>query len=535
VTPVTRFAATVVLVLALWTGAGRAPDPARAQDDAPPATEETGGTAEESPAAGSTPAPVDAGDADAGTAATGTPAPLVASDPGPHGPDQPRVFIIHKELPRLEKGGSYPVLVGTEPVYAPGEQVQVGVYKPGGDDSRIETVEAHVASEHTHPRGMPLRLTETHVSSNTYVGLLEITGTLVTDGPTRDRGFAILSGSGSVAVTQVIQLLSERKDGLPHENLGVLEATSTPGGSGGAFRPPARKWLEIGGSETCTVTFEGRSVSFLAGRTANLLYVAGRYAYADGLMDVGWLSPRDVSDAYWRRCLQVLIVPACFAADVNDYNGTVPDSSMRGLNGVEWWSKFHGTLLGYASAAPPDEAVARVMRTFLTRVARGEAAAAGGDPVARSGLLCRAWMQANLDNLVATAAAIDASGNYSYLATRRTPRLRGCPFTVAASPAGWTTVARQDWEPRSRGIRSGNWIAHWIDHLLQHLARQRSGSPPTAAEFLSRPCVDWVLQASRQPTDNERLRALVRQAMERRHRYEEHVQYDVASRPRTRG
>ena len=100
------------------------------------------------------------------------------------------------------------------------------------------------------------------------------------------------------------------------------------------------------GAEPCTITYGPLSGRFLIGRPANLIYISGRYDPMNGFVSLGGLSPQEVITTRWAESLQVLVLSAGFAADVNDEDLHQPAGPLRGQHGPEWWRKFSRTLLG---------------------------------------------------------------------------------------------------------------------------------------------------------------------------------------------
>lgn len=433
-----------------------------------------------------------------------------AQDPSP---PPPRVFVLHKELPKLEKGGRVPALIGREPVYAPGEQVRFGAFRPGGDDAVIESVEVKIDTPYTASAGFTIPLTESNSGSNTYVGALPVDGRLTPAAPTRDRGFAVLLADPSPAGAELGRLAQRGEPGLPSEDLGQLHA----GEASADFAPPARLWLELGGSEPATISYGSLRGRFLVGRCANWIWVSGKYSPAGGLVSLGELSPHDVAGMAWRDSLQLLVFATGWAADVNDVCARAPVSAMRGMHGAEWWRKFQRTLAGYTGPAPGTEEEGAIARRFL-KLARG----APADEAAQSAHLARAWLAANQAQLVSGAVAIDAAGAYHHQPPPRALTLRGVPFTLPAADP-WIATPRAEWEVRSGELRTEALYVSWTDYLLNELCRPRAGAPPPAAEFLTDKVVDWILEAAKHPRGNESARKRVRTMMARRHRMAEDV------------
>jgi hypothetical protein len=453
--------------------------------------------------------------------AASSPAQEAASPSASAAPLQARLFVIHKELPLAEKGGRIPALVGKEPIYMPGEKVQFGAFRPGGDDFILESVEVKIGSAYTNSQGFTMPLTETNASSNTYMGTLELNEKLVVQAPTRDRGFATLLADPSPAGPEFARMAVQGYPGMPREDLGQINV-----GQLDATFPPVRQWLEQGGAEEVNITYGPLSARFLVGRPANWLYLSGRYDPLSGFLSLGGLGPQDVLTTRWRESLQVLVLAANHAADVNDEAERQPYCPMRGQHGPEWWRKFGRTLLGYAGEAPGGDAEAAIARRFLKLASNGPGAA---DEPAQSRHFVRAWMLANQAQLVAGASAIDAEGRHVAQPRARALTLRGLPFTLPAVDP-WTPTPRSEWEAKAAALREESLHVYWSDYLLAELSKQRAGAPPSASEFLNDAGIDWILTASHEQPKDQALRDRVRGVMERRHRYATHVYHTFQGR-----
>jgi hypothetical protein len=427
----------------------------------------------------------------------------------------PRVFVLHKDLPRQEKGGRVPALIGREPIYAPGESVRFGAYRPGGDDAIIESVEVKISTPYTASVGFTIPLTESNSGSSTYVGSIPVDARLTVPGPTRDRGLALLLADPSPAGAEIGRLVVQSVPGLPREDLGQLRPYDTSA----EFAPPARMWFELGGSEPATISYGSLRGRFVVGRCANWIWVSGRYSPQGGLVSLGDLSPADVSGAAWRESLQLLVFATGWAADVNDVCGRAPVSPMRGLHGQEWWRKFQRTLAGYTGPAPASEEEGAIAGRFVKLARDGP----GGDSeLPQSRHFVGAWLRANQAQLVTGAVAIDASGAYHHQPPARALTLRGVPFTLPSLDP-WIATPRAEWEVRSGELRNEALYLSWTDYLLNQLCSQRGGQPPSAAEWLTEQVVDWILEASKHPKTNDTARQRVRAGMARRHRMAEDV------------
>ena len=429
-------------------------------------------------------------------------------------PAPARVFVLHKDLPLTEKGGRIPALVGREPLYVPGEQVRFGAYNPGGDDFILESVQVKLSTPYTNSVGFTMPLTETNSSSNTYIGVVDVNDRLVTQSPTRDRGFAVLLCDPSQAGGELARMGVQGYPGLPRENLGLI--TVSPPGD---FAPPVRRWLEQGGAEPCTITYGPLSARFLVGRPANWIYISGRYDPQSGFVSLGGLSPQEVITTRWAESLQVLVLSASYAADVNDEDNHQPPGPLHGQHGSTWWRKFSRTVLGYTGPAPTGDAEGAIARRFLSLAANGPGSK---DEAAQSQHFVRAWLTANQFQLVPGAVAIDSQGSYHVQLRPRALTLRGVPFTLP-SVDPWTVTTHDEWEARAVALREESLHIFWSDYLLAELAKQRAGAPPSADDVLTEAAVDWILTASHHPTKDAPLRARARAVMARRQRYAEHL------------
>lgn len=302
--------------------------------------------------------------------------------------------------------------------------------------------------------------------------------------------------------------------GMPREDLGQISVVNPVD-----FAPPVRRWLEQGGAEPCTISYGPLTGRFLIGRPANWMYVSGRYDPLNGFVSLGGLSPQEIITTRWQESLQVLILSAGFAADVNDVDHRQPYGPLRGQHGSEWWRKFSRTLLGYSGPAPSIEAEQAIARRFL-KLAAGSPGPK--DEVAQSKHFVHAWLVANQAQLFPGAVAIDAQGSYSMQLRSRALTLRGLPFTLP-NVEPWTATARDEWEARAVPLREESLHVYWSDYLLAELSTQRAGAPPSAEEFLTEAGIDWILTASHHPTKDAPLRARAKAVMTRRHRYAEHV------------
>lgn len=434
----------------------------------------------------------------------------------------PRVFVLHKDLPVTEKGGRVPALIGQEPIYTAGEQVQFGAYNPGGDDFILESVQVKLSTPYSNSVGYTMPLTETNSSSNTYIGIADVNERLVVQTPTRDRGFAVLLCDPSQVGVEFAQMAMRGFPGMPREDLGQISVAAP-----GEFAPPVRRWLEQGGAEPVTISYGPLHGRFLVGRCANLLYVSGRYDPLSGFVSLGGLAPQEVLGNKWADSLQVLVLSAGFAADVNDEDAHQPPGPMRGQHGPEWWKKFSRTLLGYTGPAPAPDAEAAIARRFLKLASGGPAK----DEAAKSAHFVRAWLTANQQQLFPGAVAIDSRGSYHMQLRARALTLRGVPFTVPAIDP-WTVTTRDEWEARAIALREESLHTYWSDYLLAELAKQRAGAPPSAGEFVTEAGIDWILTASRHPTKDAPLRGRAKAVMTRRHRYAEHVYRSFVGRPK---
>jgi len=211
------------------------------------------------------------------------------------------------------------------------------------------------------------------------------------------------------------------------------------------------------------------------GQVPDWIYYSGHYPYdTGGFLGGSNISPFDVEGKGFEKHLEAMIFAACYAVDINNYNGKIK-GARAGVNGSEWWKKFRGTVLGYYGSAPSRGTDAAIAKKFAYRVSKlpeGESSSSE-----HSIKLAQTWMRVNTVDYRATqASAIDSSGNY-YFIPRRSVRLRNTTFrTVSGKP--WIVQSYEDWQDKNNQMFMEGQIQEHVVNYLKEVSRESNNGKP---------------------------------------------------------
>lgn len=460
------------------------------------------------------------------SAASAPTTPLAGGSSAPAGDPRALPPGVAQRLPGLltvaRVGGG---ATGVQPLLQPGERAVVQVLMPPASSGQPPAHLDLAVLVSNPPRMVRLpRLPQPGPRGQVrYAGVLPVPQ--VQDGVQQDHVAFRTTPSHDAETFRDLVTDAASAQALPSQSLGFYDELAMregrPGplaGVSGAelFEAGGARFLELrahmpGGP----LVAQGRMA--LAGR-ADWMYFSGHYPYTSGAIIGGQnVDPFRVQGQRWGEHLEVLIMAACYAVDVNGPGDSLVNHG-RGIHGALWWKKFEGTLLGYRAMAPSNPTDSRIVRTFLERVR-----AAGGNPrdkVAYSRLLATTWMDVNTSMGQTGAAAFDAAGRH-YLVPTDDVNLPGVTRVTGKT---YATVERQHWE----SAHQQQYAEFQRDQQLFQPVRaimwnEFGGRPPSAELVLGHPVFRQAAQASGLDPSDARIRQKVAAFLD----YEAHIFYDV--------